>query len=206
MDSSLVPSPVVLFLGVVLITQSFMASKWQFASPGSCLLPVLSVLRQCLALSAGEVLPPWLLVSEGRGGGGVAGFACGFFSFAFIGLEIGWTCRPCGVVPGLALGSAVVVPPASSVSEGVSPPGVSGPGFWTDASGVRWGARLLQPAVVMSAISPSGGIGSRLSRWGHPSQGQNVRGGFLHLLGKRALSTHLCNPSGWVPLWAKCVF
>ena len=36
----------------------------------------------------------------------------------------------------------MVVPPASSVSEGVSPPGVSGPGFWPDTSDVGWGARL----------------------------------------------------------------
>ena len=36
----------------------------------------------------------------------------------------------------------MVVPPASSVSEGVSPPGVSGPGFWPDTSDVGWGVRL----------------------------------------------------------------
>ena len=74
---------------------------------GSCLLPAISVLRlaprQCLALSAVDVFPPWLLISEGGGG-----FACGLFGFAFIGLEIGWTCRPLCHGPWTVLGACSV--------------------------------------------------------------------------------------------------
>ena len=49
---------------------------------------------------------------------------------------------------------------------------------------------VLQPAIVPKAIPPSGGIGSRPSRWGRPSLGQWGLPTFAQHVGLAYASVH----------------
>ena len=172
----------------------------QFAFPGSCLLLVFSALRLYLALSAGGVFPSWLLVSVG----------------------------------GLRIRSLPLCLRRSWDREGGSCPLCHGP--WTDfdvSSGCSsclvslrgclsaWCLRTLVLACHLghrvgceSASACGHDVGYPPFRWdwfpafgmGSPFSGSYVHGSFPHLLGTKALPTHLCIPSGCSPFGSSVSF
>ena len=138
--------------------------------------------RQCLALSAGDAF----LHGSPRPRGETSHEVSSALPSSVLGS--GGPVDSCGMVPGLPSGSAMVAPPASSVSGGVSPTGVSRPGLLVRRLGCRVGcasglSRHFRPLGRVGVSSPY----QRQGTAGHPSGspplpvvsfGQN-RGGVL---------------------------
>ena len=135
--SNLLPSQVVLYLGVVLNTQSFLASP----SPDH-ISRLLSTAGEFLS-SASPPASVWLSAGDAflHGSPRPRGETSHEISSALPSLVLGsgGPVDSCSVVHGLPSGSAVVAPPASSISGGISPPGVSGLGHLVRRLGCRVG-------------------------------------------------------------------
>ena len=134
--SNLVPSQVIQYLGVIINTQSFLASpspRIQTSINRQRISVLRLASRQCLAVSAGDAFL--------HGSPGSRGQAALAVSPTLSPTVLG-SVKPvdtCGLVPRLPSGSAVVASPASSLTRSISPPGVSRPRLLVRRLGHRVG-------------------------------------------------------------------